>query len=309
MPSGLGDGYAKVYVFRTEFGDEVREIVPPPSWTPLKATADELQTYGFPPRPSNADELSAWTNRMARWKGAGVLGMCETSKRSGLVTTQPSTNWAGGMTVNGTTSTNTFQSSDGEWNQPAFVAACPAASGYSIWSGLGGWNQHRLVQSGVDVVNQALNSNYMFWEVISPQHDSHEVMWSGTTVNPGDDVESFVKYSGGTVLLAVTDYTSGVSHNASMSTYAGQAMSQYWDGSTADFITEAPTGGSAPGGLYYLRKPSLGQTYYYFALANSQAIAAFSTWGLIEVGPSGTTMQTTSFNGANAWYDNWKSCS
>lgn len=43
-------------------GNQFIQVVPPPGWTPLNASADELDAYGFPPRPTDAAGLADWND-------------------------------------------------------------------------------------------------------------------------------------------------------------------------------------------------------------------------------------------------------
>src|SRR4051794_38689194 len=50
------DGMARSY----EYSDGTQEVAPPPGWRPRTATDQELQAYGFPPRPADAAGLAHW---------------------------------------------------------------------------------------------------------------------------------------------------------------------------------------------------------------------------------------------------------
>ena len=308
-PAVAGDNRARARDYR--LGDTtVTEIVPPSGWTPLKATDQELRMYGFPKRPTSVDGLREWTTAMSAWKSVGTPGMCATTAHSSVTHSTTSNNWAGGMNVNGSSTNPSFYSSEGKWTQPSFDAVCPGNSAYTIWTGLGGWNSGKLLQDGVDNAGMSTNTNYMFWEALAPGHDNLEAAWSNSSVTPGHNVYASTDYYNGTASFFVEDLTTGASHSANLSSYAGLAMSGYFDGTTADFITEAPGGGSAPDGLFYLRKPTSGNTYYWYAATNGNPIADYPSWNFNEVGyGTGNTMQTTTYNGANAWHDYWYNCS
>lgn len=111
------------------------------------------------------------------------------------------------------------------------------------------------------------------------------------------------------VTMTVDDFTKGLEWSTFVQNYNGDPASSYYDGTTVDYITEAPKGGYAPGGYYFLRKPHLGNTEIYFAEADNKPLSTYPTWNLTEIGPSGRTMQTSNFDGAKSWYDTWHSCS
>jgi hypothetical protein len=52
--------------------------------------------------------------------------------------------------------------------------------------------------------------------------------------------------------MYVVDYTLNFAHSLTVATFMGQGAAAFYDGSTAEYITEAP-GGTA-GGYYDLRK-------------------------------------------------------
>jgi hypothetical protein len=57
------DGMARSY----EYQDGTHEVVPPPGWSPLTATDQELRTYLFPPRPTDPAALAQWHDSFARY--------------------------------------------------------------------------------------------------------------------------------------------------------------------------------------------------------------------------------------------------
>jgi len=296
-------GYATAYTYATGTGDEVREIVPPAGWSPLQAADAELRAYGFPPRPVDARGRATWEKNMAGWKRAGNPEMCLTAVRAAVTNSATTGNWAGGMAVNGSATVSTFTNTDGRWSQPSFDSYCGFyGTGYAIWSGLGGWNSGRLIQSGVDNSGLAINGSEMFWEMLSPQHPNGEVRWTDVTVPAGHQVQSYVSYDASGAFMWVADLTTGVSHSVLMTSYQGQAASGYYDGTTADFITEAPSSG----GILPLTRVVGGQTYYGYATVNGQPIANFWSWRIDQV--RGDRVQQSGFDGIHAWNDFWQNC-
>lgn len=321
----LPDG-GKIYTYSLD-GSLIPEPVPPPGWNPLTASDDELKQYGpLFQRPSEPAKLQDWSAKMSRLSFTGKPSqMCKTNHRSGLTHIENySFPWAGGMTVNGTTNWNTFYWATGKWYQTAFQQACinyypydTYYTSYSTWAGLGGWNnnngQQRLIQTGTDAAKDWFEGIYPWWEMLNSTHSNPEVAFSGNVINPGDDVQADVYYdtANNVIYMAVKDWTTGGWWGVGpISNYANDSAYDYWDGSTADFVTENTYGGLAPGGWYELRKPYLGNTYYYYATANGQPIANFWSWQLNEKNwpYTGDVMQTSTFDGIHAWYDNWVSC-
>ncbi|MCL4474290.1 MAG: hypothetical protein M1455_10200 [Actinobacteria bacterium] len=317
----LSDG-GKIYTYSLD-GNLVREPTPPAGWNPVTASDDEIKQYGpLYQRPSDPAKLQEWSAKMSLIKFTGKPSqMCKTNKQAGLTNEYNDFPWAGGMTVDGTKDGHTFYWATDKWYQTAFDPSCgydPTNSGYATWAGLGGANQNRLIQAGTEAAWDSIYGIFPWWEVIDPNHDSNMVKWAEDVISGGDDVEADAYYdaSGNVINMAVWDWTKGYNWYVQIyNQYAGDPTYYYWDGSTADFVTESPHGGPAPGGWYYLRKPHLGNTYFYYATANQQPIANFWSWKLYEYSdPSkywwgtGDYLQGSYFDGIHAWTDPWNNC-
>jgi len=125
-------------------------------------------------------------------------------------------------------------------------------------------------------------------------------------VNPGDTVEAETEYVYDTVYMWVTDETTGNSKSVALQYYASEPVSYYYDGSTADFITEAP--GKAGGGMYELRQPHLKTTKFTVATVNNGTpISNFNSWNEVEINGS-DLMQDSSYDGIHSWLDTWENC-
>jgi hypothetical protein len=165
-------------------------------------------------------------------------------------------------------------------------------------------------------VGSGLNSIYAFWEMINGAADTTEQIWPGSSVPPGHSADANVTYipAGGPGTTAAFYFAV---YDLSTSTYwsvgplhmvLAQSARNFYDGTTAEFITEATSHSS--GGLYYLRKPHLGTTLVTGALTDSVGIASFDSWKINEQNPTTlSVLQTSGFNGASAWSDTWNSCS
>lgn len=293
---------ARAYYYRAG-GVEVSQLVPPTGWKPVTATNRELKAYGFPPRPSGGAALRHWTDTMSRWKRPGRPGMCQTnvvaapargSLSDGVTGTGNSPFWAGGMTVNGSATVNTFTKSDGMWKQPTFTNPCGATAYYSMWSGLGGWNKFRLLQTGTD------QNGFMWWEAIAPNTSVPEEAWPNSHVNPGDTAESVVMYEHSFVDMFVFDITTGESQSLSWSSLNGNGVADFYDGTTADFVTEDPSVGGSPAPL---AKPAPGFTFYSYATADDHPISYWASWRI-----NNSSKQTSNWDGVHAWNDYWHQC-
>src|SRR5205814_5147582 len=110
------------------------QVVPPAGWNPVTGTDDELRDYGFPPRPSAAADLAAWTTRYNSWLGAAAPGVCISSEQAAP---QTSGNWGG--IVDYPPSGAPFTAAGALTTMPK-IGQCPSnAYSNGAWSGIGGW--------------------------------------------------------------------------------------------------------------------------------------------------------------------------
>src|SRR4051794_35444777 len=59
------------------------QSVAPSRLNPLTATDAQLNHYGFPPRPRDAEQLAAWSADFSRFKGSVKPGLCASGRRNG----------------------------------------------------------------------------------------------------------------------------------------------------------------------------------------------------------------------------------
>jgi hypothetical protein len=295
------DGLRRRYYMTSPSGISATQTLPRKGWKMSEASDGELAEHGLPPRPKDQAALADW-NRFAANAHVADAGYCETKKTNNAT----SGNWSGQLN-----NTMSFTNTETIFAQTGFDSVCPHASSYSSWSGLGGYYSKNLLQAGTDTSQSGLNTIYAWWEALSTKKVLTEQEFSGSSVAPGDTVVAYTQYSGGQASMSVYDQTSGnIWATGYMSTIGGLAASTYYDGSTSEYITEAPTGGSAPGGLYYLRKPHLGNTLFTQAQGNGSSAGSIGGFGINEYdGTTGDTMQqATAISGNGAWYDNWSYC-
>jgi hypothetical protein len=294
------DGLGRRYYYQMD-GSEVTQVTPPPGWSPLSATDTELRAYGLHPQPKDPVALQQWKQKYANWHGSGPVGMCQT--QFSALGVFSSGNWAGGMASSYNTPGTYWDATLGFY-QPSFVAVCPSASAYAIWSGLDGWDYNNyLLQTGTEAQQSGLNTIKAWWEGIKPGYDSHITNFSGSSIPTGHFIYTDTDYYNGTVAFDVYDSTAGVDWNTGfMGTIGGHAVSGFYKGTTADFITEQP---SINGSQVRLRKPTSGSTYMYYAEANIEPIANFPA---SRVNEDSGSVQSSGYDGVHAWYDTWHSC-
>lgn len=226
-PGALG---STTYVFTDDLGHRVTQIMSPTGWVPAAATSQELHAYGLPPRPTSSEGAADWDHVYGSIRSFAAPGICESTTDSSPL---PSGNWSGVLLYNGD-----FSKVVGEEVEPTYQAVCPTASAHSHWVGFGGYYSRSLIQAGVDNIGTFTlqGGRYAFYEYLNSSYDSHETHLN-LTISEGNRTTYYVTYSGGTSSFAVVNQTTGVS--TSPTSVAG--LSAYYDGSTAEYIDEAPT--------------------------------------------------------------------
>lgn len=221
------------------------------------------------------------------------------------------------MNVNGTESTDTYFSAHVRFTQPSFVAACPTASRMSIWAGLGGWNTATfgLAQNGTDVDGSTLNGAHFWWEILRGGGiDTHEVTSNAVGVSAGEYVGATTRWDSSQqgFWFYFYNFTRGQSAPGLLVTNTGGGpMSLFYDGSTADYVSESPVNTST-GQYFNLRKPSTATSpptiSFPYALVNGQAIGSYGSWRVNTTSATGGLKQGSWFDGNNAWTNEWYKC-
>jgi hypothetical protein len=146
-----------------------------------------------------------------------------------------------------TGSAGTYDGASANFNIPTVTNTLLCTTPYfSIWTGLGGQDTSRLIQTGMiynlGQVPQPNSSDWTsFYELIDSAHNNPPVnliIAAGKSwhVNTGDIMYSQTTYSspsGGTAFLYLEDQTSGLSANVTLT-----GISAYYDGTTADAFVE-----------------------------------------------------------------------
>lgn len=177
---------------------------PPKDFDAVNATDAELENYGYPVRPKDADKLNEWKQIVAgKWTAPEVVSLKDkktslkketniSSSRDKYGTTATSRdNWAG--YVKSATSWGAM----GSWEVPS-VSEPSGRNGYSCqWVGVGGFNSDKLVQMGSAA--EALTSGtfyYIWYELLGTDYmpDTMQEIYSMPCF-PGDKITSFVKCS------------------------------------------------------------------------------------------------------------------
>ena len=305
-PAVNGDGYGRLWTYP----DGSQQLDAPVGWKPLNASDQELTTFRSMPRPVDPKGLAEWKGWASRYNDPAWYAPpveCKLHDVFANVTNYAqSGNWAGGMAVDGTTFSSTYSRTDSHFYQPALGGACPNQRGWAAWTGLGGWNSgnggiQRLLQTGVI----ALSNGYVypFYEAIATDSQNTAVINTSLgTVAVGDHVRSSLQYtaSPSVAYFAYQDYNTGQSWNASITTAGGYGISHFYDGSTAEWITEETANSGGLNDLFTTTNPD--NQWDYAVYNNNVPIANAPTWNFHQRrNDDGHLMQGSYFNGTTAW--------
>ena len=243
----LSDG-GKIYVYYID-GIENDFPVPPAGFKPIEASDEELATYGFPPRPDNEAELTEWNENMAAYKYTPIPQISQTdvihgayqpyitannSNPKSLDQTTGSSNWSGYV------SKGSFAMVQGDFTQPAINPSNPSNTHESTWTGLGGYNTGKLVQTGTGMDTYGGVNHYNAWyEYLSPANPNPAIVFNSITVNPGDKIHTYCSFQQANNLFNA--YIANNTNGTSQSVLVNISASEYFDSSTAEFINEKPT--------------------------------------------------------------------
>ncbi len=308
---------------------------PPQGFDPLKASDEEVARYSFPPRPGDAEgkdvtqqSLSDWEGLVSGFKEAGPPITCEGPVDPGSTNSEPVQNsplynqhWAGHMVHSneGERSVATF----GHFYEPSgnAYASCKSTALVSNWLGLGGWNgSGKLLQSGTGTATNNQHTIWWqgYWEEgngkrggLEPQYFMEKVPF---------EANSYMGFYTGYNLAEYKAYfyLSNESTGVTWPIATGLAP-KYYDGSSAESITERPGNGKKePEFGYYPLLNFNHETFWNIKWQNSYnevrniGEASFYTWhadikmtnngtlgGLLLAEPSGLSL----YQNYDMWYD------
>ena len=239
-------------------GLDVRTFTPASrGFDPLKASASDLERFGFPPRPSDAHDLARFQQVFSRLKGKlnyvsptmrrnedrfhGPRKAAAGAVRAG---TEISGNWSGGVVF--APSGSNFRWVQGDWVVPDVDAPTENQWYYcASWIGLDGENSGDVCQAGVECEVYRSGSSitrviYPWWE----WYPNPEVQITNLTVNAGDMITCLICTGGAgatTASLYLTNRTTGASTSLNFSAPPGTKLA----GNSAEWIVEAPTVGGS----------------------------------------------------------------
>ena len=226
----LDDG-GKIYIYYID-GVENAFPVPPDGFNPVDASDEDLATYGFPPRPSNEADLIAWKKDMSYYKGTPIPELAQTN------------------TIFGRNISNMNQSNritPIKSNNQIFSQTSSNWSGY--FSDVSGMN-NKYTQVQFDYVHHTISGiagtadtgtikQWAWFEYLSPTHMNLPVEITSLAIHPGDNIHIYIAVSA--ALNYFNYYIANNTTGQSASDIVTIDISEYYDGTTAEWITEKAT--------------------------------------------------------------------
>lgn len=226
-------GEAYVYDSTTE-GSQTIFPVPPASFDAATASAQELESYDIPPRPSLG------TPGYAHWQTAAERLHVEApppeifSVPLHFTAEASSPNWSG--YINDAKS-QVFKEAAAWFTEPQNDTTDCSKAAAVTWVGLGGWNSGQLAQDGTSVGEDGLSEGEFWWEIL-PEYPSvlpmSKFYEEGGHPPPEELAYAEVKE------LSNTEFQFYVETDFKGHGFTTKTSKNGYDGSSADYIVERP---------------------------------------------------------------------
>lgn len=213
---------------------------PPKGFDPLKASDEELQTWGFPPRPANASGREEWRELVGSYEkpfvGPGCESQATTHPTQG---TQHNELWSG-YEVENPGQTNVWRAIIGTFYQPYDHGSCSFNAAETSWVGIGGQFSPRFIQTGTEVNIYGLIHP---WIEIWSGYESH---FAYGIPNFPIQAQAYIRlYAGYNPALQIAYFY--ITNDSTGQTILNEwhIGTQYYDGSSAEWVDEAPAQGES----------------------------------------------------------------
>jgi hypothetical protein len=180
--------------YQLSHGIIAKQLIPPAGFSPLAASAAQLEAYGFPPRPSGGPDLTQWQREMSGWRGSAPATpflAVSPATTTAFSASQTSGNWGGYMIQS---DSQQFTEAEGWFDEPISYHSVCSNPDESTWAGLGGWvsGDTVLAQNGT-AINVPGIGNHQFWWEFYPYNNMVPI---DLYANPGDEIDVSVTYLG-----------------------------------------------------------------------------------------------------------------
>lgn len=243
---------------------------PPAGFDPVDASDQDLQYYGFPPRPNQVTDANAYANWVKAMKASKTRvvpvleqtsifhGPAQLVKKpaaqesdaaasSETNTTYYSSNWSGYVDLSGATKygSTSYYYLVNDMVVPVATQAYGACNGTwdygSAWNGIDGWGSGDVLQAGVEFDAYCSGTTKAsFYSAWYEWYPFGEVRISSLPANPGDDIFVEVWHTSST-----QGYAYLVNYNTDQAVEVGftAARGTSLIGNSAEFVVERPTVG------------------------------------------------------------------
>lgn len=234
---------------------------PPSGFRPEKASDEELERYGFPPRPVDVggkawteENISEWQDLVSGYKEAALPVACEGPGAPYSTNDAPVEYPLYGKTWSGQMQKPIFSNPEeravaaiGKFYQPSGNAypSCKAHALVANWVGLGGWGTGKLIQAGTGTATN--NQHTAWWQAFYPGGSIPPQYYPALVFGPSSYMGFYAGYN--RAQLKAYFYLSNESTGQVIPVVVGMGE-KYYDGSSAEAITERP--GNGAGGYYPL---------------------------------------------------------
>lgn len=245
-----GGGKKYSYSLPGGTGEYVTVNEPPEGFNPLTASEKELQTWGFPPRPSNAAGVEEWKELVGGYKNAVYHEGCrQTSdeKDHRYLGESYSEIWSGYEDV-APSNQMKWHGVFGRYYQPVNHGSCNANANVASWVGLGGDASQpggeRFMQAGTETnANGYVQGWIEWWTTGEIRYHYEPIIYKPTG-------EKFIVEEGNYILMSLyynyeleTYYVYITNdHTGETELIDGKIGHQFYDGNTAEWIDEAAGG-------------------------------------------------------------------
>jgi hypothetical protein len=242
----LSDG-GHMYTYQLPDGSVLEVPSPPANFNPQIASAEDLELYQLPSRPSDLAELANWNSTMH--------GLTFGSVPDAFIDTFPNTdpvkagtvnfgNWGGYYVGNANIRTNKYVAVKGNFVVPTVYSQCNGGQKrVTAWVGLGGVNSNypnSLVQQGIAWCNQPTGQLLGKWNpFLEFANSSLPVAFCGSStweVFAGDTIYNNMSFqsSNNKAFFYMEDQTTQTYRSCSLTPPQGWSF----DGTTAEWIVE-----------------------------------------------------------------------
>lgn len=198
-------GGGKNYIYYGSDGELIEYPIPPTGFDPKTATAEELELYGYPPRPGalESEALEAWNETVGEAMGSAKPGGCmevggpdyepEPNSES-APTTEYRPTFAGWTTQDPTGPKNEWRGASAAYVQPELGTTCPGAAVLSAFVGVEG-PSGAFFQAGTNAPNGFVHDpNHdvaaftEFFRAGDPGLPSERPIHQNLLISPGDPI-------------------------------------------------------------------------------------------------------------------------